>query len=175
MKYHLRHTGVEGMKWGIRRYQNKDGSLTPEGKIRYAADIQNNLGKKKDNRIDTSNPDPRRWVGEDISRSKKVTDSATEISKTADSVLKGIAPTAKKGPRIDLSDMSDSELQAIIRREQLERQYDSMFNAVKEPSVSKGRQYATNILKGTTAALTVTGSVLSIALAINELKAASGK
>ena len=31
----LYHTGIEGMKWGIRRYQNKDGSLTEEGKERY--------------------------------------------------------------------------------------------------------------------------------------------
>ena len=32
----LRHHGVKGMKWGVRRYQNKDGSLTPAGKKRYA-------------------------------------------------------------------------------------------------------------------------------------------
>ena len=28
----LYHHGVLGQKWGIRRYQNKDGSLTPEGR-----------------------------------------------------------------------------------------------------------------------------------------------
>lgn len=32
----LYHWGVKGMKWGIRRYQNKDGSLTPAGKKRRA-------------------------------------------------------------------------------------------------------------------------------------------
>ena len=31
----LCHYGVKGMKWGVRRYQNKDGSLTPEGRRKY--------------------------------------------------------------------------------------------------------------------------------------------
>lgn len=31
----LEHSGILGMKWGIRRYQNEDGTLTEAGKIRY--------------------------------------------------------------------------------------------------------------------------------------------
>ena len=31
----ISHYGVKGQKWGIRRYQNEDGSLTPEGRKRY--------------------------------------------------------------------------------------------------------------------------------------------
>lgn len=31
----LYHYGIRGQKWGIRRYQNPDGSLTPEGRARY--------------------------------------------------------------------------------------------------------------------------------------------
>ncbi len=32
---HLEHHGILGMKWGQRRYQNPDGTLTSEGKTRY--------------------------------------------------------------------------------------------------------------------------------------------
>ena len=32
---YLEHHGILGMKWGIRRYQNADGSLTSEGRERY--------------------------------------------------------------------------------------------------------------------------------------------
>lgn len=32
----LAHHGVKGMKWGVRRYKNEDGTLTPRGKARYA-------------------------------------------------------------------------------------------------------------------------------------------
>lgn len=32
---HLSHYGIIGMKWGIRRFQNPDGTLTSEGRERY--------------------------------------------------------------------------------------------------------------------------------------------
>ena len=44
------HWGVKGMKWGVRRYQNANGSLTDAGKKRYDRDVTTNDKKKKDNK-----------------------------------------------------------------------------------------------------------------------------
>ena len=36
----LQHHGIRGQRWGIRRYQNKDGSLTPRGQKRYNKEVE---------------------------------------------------------------------------------------------------------------------------------------
>ena len=37
---YLAHHGVKGQKWGVRRYQNKDGSLTSDGKKKYHSKLE---------------------------------------------------------------------------------------------------------------------------------------
>lgn len=36
---YLIHHGIKGQKWGVRRYQNEDGSLTDEGRARYGVSV----------------------------------------------------------------------------------------------------------------------------------------
>lgn len=43
---YLYHHGIKGMRWGIRRFQKKDGSLTNAGKERYSDDSDQKTGKK---------------------------------------------------------------------------------------------------------------------------------
>ena len=47
----LYHHGIKGQKWGVRRYQNADGTLTSEGKSRYNTDSR---FKRKIDRKDNS-------------------------------------------------------------------------------------------------------------------------
>lgn len=47
MEYELYHWGIKGMKWGVRRFQNKDGSLTPAGRKRYSDGSDGTSGQSK--------------------------------------------------------------------------------------------------------------------------------
>ena len=71
--YKLQHSGIKGMRWGIRRWQNKDGSLTPEGRKRYADDnddiseeeIKKRREESKNRAIKSGDPDKiTKWQSE---------------------------------------------------------------------------------------------------------------
>lgn len=44
----IEHHGIKGMKWGVRRYQNRDGSLTSEGRRRYRSDAKEAFNKAEE-------------------------------------------------------------------------------------------------------------------------------
>jgi len=69
---YLAHHGIKGQKWGIRRFQNEDGSLTSAGKQRYKEDARYAKSVKKD--LDSYEKDAVKEVAEynkaDIKRNR---------------------------------------------------------------------------------------------------------
>ena len=174
----IMHSGVKGMKWGVRRYQNEDGTLTEAGKKRYARDAREkefnkydeSAGKyykssKKNGRTELE-ADANRYVKEDLTRTKRLTDETAGLARN----LKNANDQSirnKPKTRMDLSSMSDQELRNQINRELLERQYNDVLNHV---SGSKGREYDGKILDTAGVVLPIASSALAIALSIKELR-----
>lgn len=48
MSTYLMHHGIKGQRWGVRRFQNEDGSLTSAGQQRYSSAKANKLAAKAD-------------------------------------------------------------------------------------------------------------------------------
>lgn len=165
----LYHFGVKGMKWGERRYQNKDGSLTVAGQRRYDRDVAANAKRKKDKRLPEEGlKDPKRWAREDNERTKGLVDATSRLNNDLKNANRESLNRAKNNrPKMDLSNMTDKEMRDQINRAILERQYNDMFAPQK---VSKGREFVSDALEIAGSTLAITSSALDIALAIKDLK-----
>lgn len=64
------HSGILGMKWGVRRYQYKDGSLTPEGRKRYGSGSDSKPVSRTDPSSQKSNSKSVTDMSDDELRSK---------------------------------------------------------------------------------------------------------
>lgn len=160
----LRHYGVLGMKWGVRRYQNKDGTLTNAGKKRYDRDVSENNAKKKDNRIVIDGPDAKRWAREDLSRTKDAVDASSDMVRQLKKIDDSTRSKSKR--TMDLSKMSDQELRDRINRANLEKQYNDIFGS---STVSRGRERTRVFLDSAETTLGLTASALAIALSVKKL------
>lgn len=106
----LEHWGIKGMKWGFRRFQNKDGSLTAAGRKRYSDSAEGGKSTSASN------------------KSKSKSSSGKSGSKSSSSSDDKEDPVIKK----KASDMTDAELNAAINRIQLEKRYTDLLP--KEPA-----------------------------------------
>lgn len=163
----LTHYGIRGQKWGVRRYQNKDGSLTAAGKKRMYKEQFDSEGKDPGEKKKYV-ADANRWVTEDITNTRDVVNEAS----TAANKLKNLNDTAsrrsleKRKSQMNLDKMSDKEMRDRINRELLERQYRDVFTP---KNTSKGKEYLDTVLDYAGPILGVTASALTIAVSIRKL------
>lgn len=139
----LVHWGVRGMKWGVRRYQNKDGSLTPAGKKRVAAE-KNEL-KERERSIKN-----REKVRAERAKldSKKAELDARE--RDLNGVKKRNASSDTPQRTKSISEMTNKELQEYTTRMQLEKNYydaqKQLAAAMPPKQVSAGQKFANKMI-----------------------------
>lgn len=135
----LYHWGIKGMKWGQRRYQNKDGSLTPAGIKRYNREVQ----KLKDRESRIKAQEKARTYQAKLDKKKAQLDEreAALNGKPAKSASKPAA-SSKPSATKSVKDMSDAELRAAVNRLQLEQQYRNLT----PQQVSKGKKFVDSVV-----------------------------
>lgn len=131
----------------INRYQykttdesgNTETHYTSAGEKRKAYEESVNGGRSKKNKLDEDSLyDTERWVRDDYKNFADAAKNISEASKGTSQMI-DLFNVPKKNGRIDLSAMTDAELNNILNRERMERQYNDYFNA---PQKNKGADYA---------------------------------
>lgn len=120
----IEHHGILNMKWGRRRFQNPDGTLTPEGKIRYSRE-------------------KRRQAAKNLKKARKVREANKKKEmklekKKAKIVAKGL-DEVKKNSKL----FSNEEIANLINRNQLESRLADTANS---KNVQKGKIKVDNVL-----------------------------
>ena len=130
----LAHHGTKGMKWGVRRYQNKDGSLTNAGKKRYNAELAKVRQEEKTlkNRKAT-----KAKIDKLEARKKAVEEGKKEFEGTKTGKSRKAKGSSEEAVKKTAKNMTDEELITAINRARLEDTYNQLRPAVEKHPVMK--------------------------------------
>lgn len=128
---YLMHHGIRGQKWGVRRYQNEDGSLTAEGRQRLG------LGNEALKRFGNA--------------------TRTVLSKAVNNIKQRVDDKLdERNP----SRMSDQELRDKLNRMSMEKQYKQLVKEMKSKP-KKEHKILGSLLKAASGVLMSTATAIA--------------
>lgn len=136
---YLTHYGIKGQKWGIRRYQNPDGSLTSAGRKRYSdsGGIRGAVSKVK-------NAVTRRGSSSKAAAKKKQEEKEEKEKETLEQKKDRVLKSRSAKELYENADLfTTQELQSAYNRLSLERNISSLV----PKDVNKGKQFVDNAIK----------------------------
>ena len=132
----LYHYGILGMKWGVRRYQNKDGTLSAAGKKRYSKQMKKLREKEKI----LKNKQKTKSKLDQIDAKRK---SIEELEKSLNSKTVPKTKSRSNSKSNPVKNYSDEELRDIVNRLRLEQDYKNL----SPKQVSKGKAITDRLIK----------------------------
>ena len=159
----LYHFGIKGMKWGVRRYQNEDGSLTPAGKKHYGNMSDDKLQKSLYKQVKKARANQSDWsnqwnVNNTIGKHSKAVEDRyrKDVKKFQSSdeykkAMRKIAELDKKAERGEIS------------LDQYDKQYKNIRKSMYSPDLDTSVRYTDNGRKYSEAYLKKYGNDLNVA------------
>lgn len=147
---HLAHHGIIGQKWGVRRYQNSDGSLTDAGRKRYGDDGQKKVSLKG------------AYYGHKLEKQKKWTEANKKDIKTLNKPEWEKGVVNKKGETIlSRDELIKAAEDAVKDSKAKEREYSKKEKEAYDNSKITKQQLDQKIDKALKAGAIVAGTALA--------------
>lgn len=164
MSNELQHWGIKGMKWGVRRYQNADGSLTPAGIKRYR-DESESIERELSGATKKAGVEEYQTALKSAKSASETVDAARKLKNDADKIND---PKLEKRIRKSTQEMSDQELQKAVQRLNMEDNYTRMM--MHREHLEQGESFVNKTLDVSTTALKGVTTALTIAVLLKQLK-----
>lgn len=159
----IKHHGIKGQKWGVRRYQNEDGSLTAKGKQRYGT--KENFEKQYPEDVKRNVKATKKTVG---AAEKVATAKQQNRERAKEERKREIKADREKQIREEAYKMSDKELRDVVNRLNMEERYTQVMR--DREVIEVGKSKAEKFMDFTVTALTVASTGLSIYATLKGIK-----